>query len=245
MTGLTRNPETLRSLPLFAPLTESQWTWLLPSLRERSVPARTCIVHAGEPAEGLYVLLSGKVRVVHEDTDGHALIAGTLTGNEFFGEMGLIDSTPCPASVHAIERSDVLFVPRQALLEALEANGAATMYMLKVSLERLCQAHHKMANLALMNVHGRVARVLLEHGREANGDWLVEPGSEQIAAMVGASREMVSRVVRGMIRDGIVRRYKRKLIVLDRAALASVSARPQSPHSVAREQSQQNASLTH
>ena len=85
-----------------------------------------------------------------------------------------------------------------------------------------------MADLALMNVYGRVARVLLENGREANGDWLVETRSEQIAGMVGASREMVSRVIKKMIAKGEVRRYKRKLIVLDRTALAlaSTSHRP-------------------
>jgi len=72
----------------------------------------------------------------------------------------------------------------------------------------------------LMTVYGRVARLLLESGRETDGEWRVELGTEQIAAMVGASREMVSRVLKEMTESGTLGRDKRKLIVLDRAAVA-------------------------
>ena len=76
-----------------------------------------------------------------------------------------------------------------------------------------------MANLALVNVYGRVAQLLLETGHDADGEWPVGLRAEDIAALVGASREMVSRVIRSMIERGAVRRYKRKLIVKDRSAL--------------------------
>jgi hypothetical protein len=78
-----------------------------------------------------------------------------------------------------------------------------------------------MANLALTDVYGRVAQVLVESGREVDGEWHVDVGSEQIAAMVGASREMVSRVIKCMIEKRLLRRYKRKLIVLERETLAA------------------------
>jgi len=100
------------------------------------------------------------------------------------------------------------------------------MLLLRTVTRRLADAHQKIGNLALVNVYGRVARVLLEEGHEANGEWHVEPGAEQIAAMVGASREMVSRVVKDMINRGIVRRYKRKLIVMDRQLLLEGHCRP-------------------
>jgi CRP/FNR family transcriptional regulator, cyclic AMP receptor protein len=100
------------------------------------------------------------------------------------------------------------------------------MLVLRTVTRRLAEAHQKIGNLALVNVYGRVARVLLEEGHEANGEWLVEPGAEQIAAMVGASREMVSRVVKDMINRGLVRRHKRKLIVIDRPLLLEGHCRP-------------------
>jgi CRP/FNR family cyclic AMP-dependent transcriptional regulator len=186
------------------------------------------VVAAGEVPDGLYILLSGRVRVIHEDADGRTLIASELGPSEFFGEMGLIDSTPCPASIRAMERCELVWVPQKTLIECLSDNAAAALGMLRIALERLCAAHAKMANLALMTVYGRVAGVLLENGRDANGDWLVETGSEQIAAMVGSSREMVSRVLKSMILKGAIRRHKRKLIVLDRSALA-VACAPHRP----------------
>lgn len=226
MSRSPRSPETIRTLPLFEKLTDSQYVALTPSLSRESFPPRACLLRAGDAPDALYVVLAGSVRVVHEDTEGHALIAATLGVDDFFGEMGLIDAAPCPASFHTVERCEILRVPREAFVHCLEASPGTAMYVLRIVLERLCAAHRKMATLALMNVYRRVARVLLDNGREADGDWMVEPGSEQIAAMVGASREMVSRVVRRMIRDGSVRREKRKLVVLDRAALARSLAPP-------------------
>ena len=223
MIDFESDPDALRKLPLFSAMTASQLTWVAAAIKHRTYLAGTCIVPAGEPPDGLFVILSGRVRVVHEDAEGHALIVADLGATEFFGEMGLIDSTPCPASIRAVDRCECVWIPRKIFIECIEDNAAAALCMLRGSLERLCTAHHKMANLALMNVYGRVARVLLENGHDANGEWLVDTGSEQIAAMVGASREMVSRVVKSMIVKGAVRRYKRKLIVLDRAALAQAS----------------------
>ena len=221
MTRFTSDPAALRTVPLFAQLTDTQLAWLLPSLSERSYPARTVVLKGGDTPDGLFVILSGRVRLVHEDGQGHELIAAEIGCQDFFGEMGLIDASPCPASVHTLQPTVVLHVPRTVLMECLDSSGAAAMRMLRTVLERLCSAHYKMAQLALTTVYGRVARVLLEKGEHANGEWLVSVGAQQIAATVGASREMVNRVVRAMVSRGAVRRYKRKLIVTDRAALAA------------------------
>jgi CRP/FNR family cyclic AMP-dependent transcriptional regulator len=91
--------------------------------------------------------------------------------------------------------------------------------MLHMVLARMDELHRKIEGLALMGVRERVARVLLEAGQDADGEWRVALGTEQIAAMVGASREMVSRVLKGMTESGAVRRERRKLIVLDRSAI--------------------------
>lgn len=225
MNAFTRDPAAIRKLPLFSPLTETQFAWLVPAIQFRTYSAGKCILHSGEAPDGLYIIIAGRVRVMHDDGQGHALIVADYGPGEFFGEMGLIDSAPCPANIHVVDACEVAYVPRKILLECIEDNAAGAVYMLRTALDRLCAAHRKMADLALMNVYGRVARVLLDNGREADGSWLVEPGSERIAAMVGASREMVSRVIKHMIGKGTVRRHKRKLIVLDRAALACASVK--------------------
>jgi len=219
MIRLACTPNLLRSLPPFSALSDAQFAAILPSIQHRKYAPRTPILRSNENADGLYVILSGHVRVVLEDGEGHELIAASIGPNEFFGEVGLIDGGPRAATIQTQEACEVLFVPRKTVLELLQSNTDAAVIILRTVIDRLGDAHRKMASLALSDVYGRVARVLLETGRYEEGERLVDIGSEQIAAMVGASREMVSRVVKEMIGKGLVRRHKRKLIVLDRESL--------------------------
>ena len=220
MVRLSCNPHVLRSFALFSALTDAQFGVLLAAIQHRSYPTRTRIVRAGEHADGLYVLISGRVNVLLHDGEGRELIAAHMGPNEFFGELGLLDGRARAESVDAQEPCEILFIPRKILLECVEHNAGAALAMLRTALERLDCAHRKMAGLALSDVYGRVARALLDTGREVDGEWLVDVGSERVAAMVGASREMVSRVLKDMIEKGFVRRHKRRLIVIDRVSLA-------------------------
>lgn len=225
MNALMLDPGSLRTQSLFSSFTERQLTGIVPAVKHRSYQPGTAILRAGDTPDGLYVLLSGRAKMVHEDGQGRSLIVAYIGPNEFFGEMGLVEAKSYPATVQAVEQCEVAFVPRKAFLECICDNAPAALYVLQKVLERLVAAHEKMASLALSNVYTRVARVLLENGRQTEGGWRVKPGAEEIAALVGASREMVSRVVKGMISAGTVRREKRKLVVVDRQALANSVSR--------------------
>lgn len=216
----------LKNVPLFSTLGDVELAAMLQTMQQRTYGPRTCILRAGEIGEGLYVVLSGRVRVLLDDGEGHEIIVAVYGANEFFGEIELMDGGPRLANYDCTHPTEVLHIPRKVVLEWLERDSALAMLLLRTVTRRLADAHQKIGNLALVNVYGRVARVLLEEGHEANGEWHVEPGAEQIAAMVGASREMVSRVVKDMINRGIVRRYKRKLIVMDRQLLLEGHCRP-------------------
>jgi CRP/FNR family cyclic AMP-dependent transcriptional regulator len=214
------SPNILRSVPLLSSLSEGDLAVMLPLMQQRSYPARTCILRAGESGDSLYIVLSGRVRVLLDDGEGHEIIVAVFGPNEFFGEIELLDGGARLANFDCTHPTELLQIPRKVVADWLERDPAAAMLFLRTVTRRLAEAHQKIGTLALINVYGRVARVLLEEGHEGtNGEWLVEPGAEQIAAMVGASREMVSRVVKDMIGKGMVRRYKRKLIVLDRQLL--------------------------
>ena len=220
MPGCTWSADVLKTVPLLSELSAADFEQLLPAVQRRAFSARECILRAGESPDGLYVVVSGRVRLVHQDQEGRALIAEIFGPGELFGEMGLIDASGCPASVVAAESCELVFIPRQEVVECMSRSHAAAMSLLRTALTRLCKAHRQMANLALTKVYARVAQVLMTNGREADGEWHVDVGSEQIAAMVGASREMVSRVLKCMIEKRLVRRFKRKLIVIDREALS-------------------------
>ena len=224
MSTATLKIELLRTLPLFSLLTDEELAYIAPTLRRRSYPARTFVVCAGDTPEGLYFVLSGNVHVIHEDGDAREVIIAAFGPREFFGEASLFQATPRLQAAQSQDPCEILFVPKTLLLQLLQRNPAAAMFMMRTLADRLTAAQHQIASLALIDVYGRVARVILENVRVKEGDYVVELRSTVIAAMVGASREMVSRVVREMIGHGLLRRIKRKLIVLDRASLGLPAA---------------------
>jgi CRP/FNR family cyclic AMP-dependent transcriptional regulator len=216
--------ELLRTLPLFSVLTDEQLAYLAPALRRRSYPPRAFILCSGDTAEGLYFILAGNVHVIHEDGDAREVIIAALGPNEFFGESSLFQTTPRLQSAQAQAACELLFIPRALFLQLLQRNSAAAMFMMQTLAKRLAAAERQIASFALVDVYGRVARVVLENARLRDGEYVVDLRATVIAAMVGASREMVSRVVREMVANGLLRRVKRKLIVLDHASLGVAPA---------------------
>jgi CRP/FNR family cyclic AMP-dependent transcriptional regulator len=114
---------------------------------------------------------------------------------------------------------EILYISKQAFMTCLKDNFDVAMLMLRSVVGRLREADRKIASLALMDVHGRVARLIMDVAKEVEGAWVVDTGSEEMARMVGASREMVSRVLKEMRDSGLIRRDKRKIIVLDRGSM--------------------------
>jgi CRP/FNR family cyclic AMP-dependent transcriptional regulator len=220
MVQLTPNLHVLKTVPLFSLFSDKELAALLPALQHRSYSRNACILRAGDLTDALYIILSGRARVLIDDGEGREVILNLLGPNEFFGEMSLIDERPRSASVEALDPCEILYISKSAFMSCLKGNFDAAMLMLRSVVARLREADRKIASLALMDVYGRVARLLMENAREIDGRWIVEPGSEQISRMVGASREMVSRVLKDLREKGLIVRDKRKIVVLDRESMA-------------------------
>ena len=224
MTNLAVSPTILKTVPIFSLFSDHELAALFPAVQHRSYPRHAFMLRAGEHSDALYIILSGRAKVVIDDGEGREVTLSTIGASEFFGEMSLIDDKPRSASVEALEPCEVLYISKAAFMACLKDNFDAAMLILKSVVGRLREADRKIASLALMDVHGRVARLLMDLAREIDGVWVVDTGSEEMARMVGASREMVSRVLKDM-RDGqLIRRDKRKIIVLDRASMDQRSA---------------------
>ena len=219
MTNLAVNPTILKTVPLFSLFSDHQLAALFPAIQHRSYPRHSFMLRAGEKSDALYIILSGRAKIVIDDGEGREVTLTTIGPSEFFGEMSLIDEKPRSASVEAIDPCEVLYISKVAFMSCLKDNFDAAMLILKSVVSRLREADRKIASLALMDVHGRVARLIMDLAKESNGNWVVDTGSEEMARMVGASREMVSRVLKDMRDSGLIRRDKRKIIVLDRASM--------------------------
>lgn len=211
----------LKRIAMFSQISDEKLETLRRFMRRRSYDRHATILSPGEPADGVYILLAGRAKVVLEDGRGNVMTAALIEPNEFFGEMGVLDEGPRSAGVQALEPCEALFVRKAAFLESMEGNFAAAMLIVRAVVARLRVAERKMASLGLMDVYGRVARLFIESAEEVDGEWIVDTGSEEIARTVAASREMVSRVLKKMKADGLVRKERRKTVILDRLSMSA------------------------
>lgn len=215
------NEQRWKRLPLLLNLESGACPALAAAVQERTFRRGALIVETGEPASGLYMIVSGCVRVLLDDGEGRELTIDRLRAGEFFGESSIVPGAVHASSIEAEESCELAFIPRDALLQYVLKDASAASAMLAAVVGRLTAAHGSLARLGLRNVYGRVVCVVLEEAHESDGEWIVGISSTEIASRVGASREMVSRVVKDLIERRIVRRRKRKLVVLDRPALVA------------------------
>ncbi len=197
----------LQSIPLFAGLTESQLDHIAKMAIRRKVPRHSTIVHVGDCIDALYVIVSGGVKVLNRDADGREVILTLLGAGECFGEMGLIDGAPRSVDVVTNENCELLVIAKTDFKRALAENVDLCLNIMKSLVLRLREANRKIESLALMDVYGRVAKLLLDFSEMDHGARVIKRKvtKQDMAKMVGASREMVSRVMKDLEASGYIR----------------------------------------
>ena len=196
----------LHTVPLFASFPEEPLRLLATMVTRRSATRSSIIIAAGDPTESLYIVISGRLKVMMSDSDGKEVILAILGPGEFFGEMGLIDDSPRSASVVAIEPCELLAITRRDFKKCLAENFEMAMAVMRGLVRRLREADRKIGSLALLDVYGRVARLLLDMSETVDGQKMVTKRlpKQDIAKMIGASREMVSRVMKDLQLGGYI-----------------------------------------
>jgi CRP/FNR family transcriptional regulator, cyclic AMP receptor protein len=215
------NLNVLKNVPLFSAFSDAQLATLLPAVQHRRYTRGSYVIRAGEETDALYIILSGRAKVLIPDNDGNEVILSVIGPSEFFGEMGLLDDLPRSASVAALEACEMLRIARGGFLACLKDNFDAALIIMRNLVKRLREADRKIESLALIDVYGRVARVLLDLAKPVDGKWVVEkaPPKQEIAHMIGASREMVSRVVKDLHERGAIHADKRRIVILDQHSM--------------------------
>jgi CRP/FNR family transcriptional regulator, cyclic AMP receptor protein len=199
----------LRNVAIFAYLDDAALGGLARFVEPREFGAGAVIVGQDDPGEALYVLASGKVKVVLYGESGREIILSLFrTPGDFFGEMSLLDDQPRSATVIALERSTLLSLSRADFRTHLKAHPRTALEVLAELSRRLRRADEVIGNLALLDVYGRVARWLREQA-ESDGEETDEgvvirqrPTQQEIAGLIGTSRETVSRALSELARRG-------------------------------------------
>lgn len=210
----------LATVPLFSGLPPEELQQFAAITREKTYPKSSVILFEDDPGDSLFVIRDGRVKVVLVGEDGREVILGVLGVGEHFGELSLIDDQPRSAHVIAMEDSTLLVLRRDDFRRRVETSPTVAWTLLSELSRRLRRADGKIGGLVLLDVPGRIARLLLDMSEEGGSETIEKPLTHQtIAQMIGASRETVSRAMREFQDQGWIGVERRKIRVADREGL--------------------------
>lgn len=208
--SIDANRQYLQSVGIFSGLPDGELRELATRMQARDFQSGAVIVGQEDAGDSLFIVTAGRVKVVLYGDSGREMILTFLGPGEIFGEMSLLDNQPRSASVIALEPTRVLVLERATFQRHLRAYPDTGLAILAEMSRRLRQADRVIGNLALLDVYGRVARVLqdiaIKDGTETEEGRLIRerPTQQEIASMVGTSRETVSRALSDFQRRGLV-----------------------------------------
>ena len=207
MSTMLSNLDLLRRVPLFSLLTVAQAEVISGAVIKRRFKRGEALVEQGQKSNALFILLTGRARVVTSDSRGREVILATLAQGDYLGEMSIIDNEPHSATVRAEVATDVLMLGRAEFARCLTENASMSLVVMRGLVKRLRHADRKIESLALLDVYGRVAHALMDFAAaDAKGQLLIKDkiSRQDLAKMVGASREMVSRVMKDLEERGFI-----------------------------------------
>ncbi len=205
----------IKKAPSIDPIIEQ----FLSQCHRKKYPAKSTVIHAGDPSTVLYYLVKGSVTVLIEDEEGREMIIAYINEGEFFGEMGLFDAEACRSAwIKTKTECEIAEISYERFL-IITKDTPAILFSLTVQLaKRLRATTSKVGNLAFLDVTGRIAHTLLQLCKEP--DAMTHPDGMQIRVtrqdigkIIGCSREMAGRVLKTLEEQGLIN-VKGKTIVV-------------------------------
>lgn len=180
----------------------------------RSYPKNTILFQEGDASDQIFVLLEGKLKVFLADSDGKEIVVDMLSPRQYFGEMAL-DGESRSASVMTIVASKLAVIQRDDFKAFLAQNSDAAFALIVTLIRRARNLTRTIGNLALLDVYGRVARLLIDNATEESGQLVVteKMSQHEIAQRIGSSREMVSRILGDLKVGGYITMDGRKVVI--------------------------------
>lgn len=221
-TNLEALRHVLKQGRLFRGLCESELDTVISSLHLCEGREGSVLVTQDRPGDGLYVVYSGRVKVVMYGPQAREVTLAILRPGEVFGELAMLDGAPRSATVVAMTDAQLLALPREDFMRHLQRNPQTALNLLGELARRLRRADETIVGLALQDVEVRLVRTLARLAHEEGGvrseDGLVlrrRPTQQELANMVGSSRETVSRTLAAMARQGLAVPRGRSLVLTE------------------------------
>ncbi len=213
--------DVVRRAPLFAGLDDEAAAALLGTMARVDLPRGDVLFHEGEPGERLFVITAGKIKLGRTSSDGRENLLTVLGPGEMFGELSLFDPGPRTATATAVSDAQLVGLGNADLQTWLTGRPEVARHLLQALARRLRRTNDSLADLVFSDVPGRVAKALLDlsrrFGRQTDAGVLVahELTQEELAQLVGASRETVNKALADFAGRGWIRLEARAVVLLD------------------------------
>jgi len=209
--------ESLRAIPLFSRVSDADLEDLASHLIERRFPKHTTVVEEGLPGDYMYVIRDGRVKVTKASEDGREKIMNFLEAGAFFGDMALLSNEPRSASVKTLEPSRLLALSRRDFIDLLRQSPDMALAVIEELTNRLRETNEQASSMSFQGVKERTRGLFQRIARSepARGGRLLTPvlTHQQIADMIGTSRETVTRAIRQLKEEGWLGQEGKRYVV--------------------------------
>jgi CRP/FNR family transcriptional regulator, cyclic AMP receptor protein len=212
----------LTDTDFFRDLSEEDLGFLLPSCTIRSLRRGDLLFEEGDDCSELFVVSSGLIAISKKSIDGRESVVALMERGELFGEMGMLDGLGRSAEARALEPSEVVAIPYAPIRQLFEERPALLWGTTAMLVGRLRAMDEALADSVFLDVTGRTAKRLLELAGEAS-EFYLPVTQEELAGMVGASRERVNKAISSFIRLGWLEQSDRHYRIVNRERLAQRS----------------------
>ncbi|MBM7530549.1 Crp/Fnr family transcriptional regulator [Brevibacterium luteolum] len=219
--------EVVRNATLFAGLDDESTSALLKFMKPRSLRRGTVLFREGDSGNELYIVSTGKLKVGRESPDGRENLLSVVGPGEMIGELTLFDPGTRSTTVTAVSQTELLSLEHNDLMTWLEERPQAAMNLLRALAQRLRRTNDTVGDLVFSDVPGRVAKALLDlaerFGKQGPDGTLVahDLTQEELAQLVGASRETVNKALADFAARGWLRLEARAVVILDQERLSN------------------------
>ncbi len=207
-----------RETLLFGELPEADLEVIVSQSHDRDLRRGDIIFREEDPPDEIYIVLSGRIAIVNKSIDGRESMVALMESGDLFGEMGLFDGKGRSAQARALEDSVVTAIPYEPVRSLYESNPIFLWQVIEMLAGRLRNMDEALADSVFLDVTGRTAKKLLELAGESE-EFSLPITQEELAGMVGASRERVNKAIAAFVRLGWIEQMDRSYRIINREQL--------------------------
>jgi len=209
-----KHKELFNTIPLFKNIPEDQLQALISLCEVKQYPKNKMVVTIGDQSYSLYIILKGQLKAYLDDENGKRIELSAMGPGDFFGELSLLSDHPRSANVRTLTQCELATISKPDFDQFLMDNPTVTSPIIESLINRIYHLTDKLSSLAFQDVYGRVVQVLNDHIVENNGVPMTRPIKQQeIANVIGSSREMVSKILKDLRTGGYISIVKKAIII--------------------------------